>query len=93
MAYRPRPSGVVEGPVNEGTLALVYDYRRARTLTRSAMKFTVTGPHMLSKTLLDHHYESRPKLCMAIAEVLASQVCEIGAEVVQIDEAKHPRPP
>ncbi|MBI5095952.1 MAG: cobalamin-independent methionine synthase II family protein [Candidatus Hydrogenedentes bacterium] len=93
MAYRARPSGVVEGPINEGVLALVCDYRRARALTRAAMKFTVTGPHMLSKSVLDHHYGSRPKLCMAIAEILATQVKEIGAEVVQIDEANIPGHP
>lgn len=93
MAYRAKPSGVVDGPLHEGSLDLVGDYRRARSLTRSAIKFTLTGPHMLSKTLLDHYYGSRAKLAMALAKILAAQVAEIGAEVVQIDEANIPGHP
>jgi 5-methyltetrahydropteroyltriglutamate--homocysteine methyltransferase len=87
MSFRSKPSGVVEGEIGEGTLNLEEDYRRARALTALPMKFTVTGPHMLAKTLLDLHYGSRPELCMAIAEVLADQVADIDTEVVQIDEA------
>src|SRR6266487_1021215 len=51
MAFRAEPAGVVEGAIDEGTLDLPKDYRRARALTKSPMKFTLTGPHMLSKTL------------------------------------------
>lgn len=87
MKFRSKPSGVVEGEIGEGTLNLEQDYRRARFLTTAPLKFTLTGPHMLSKTLLDLHYKSTPDLCMAIAEVLADQVSDIDAEVVQIDEA------
>ena len=90
MSFRARPSAVVEGEIDEGTLDLPADYQRARVLTRSAMKFTLTGPHMLSKTLLDRHYGSRPELCLAIADLLAGQVAEIDAEVVQVDEANLP---
>jgi len=90
MSFRARPSAVVEGEIDEGTLNLPLDYRRARALTRSDMKFTLTGPHMLCKTLLDRHYGSRPSLCAAIADVLASQVAAIDAEVVQVDEANLP---
>ncbi len=87
MGFRAKPAGVVEGALNEGTLDLVHDYQRARALTSATMKFTVTGPHMLSKTLLDYHYASRPELCQALAEVLAEQVAAIDADIVQIDEA------
>src|SRR3954465_204574 len=52
-----------------------------------AMKFTLTGPHMLSKTLMDHHYKDREKLAMAVARALAGQVSEIDPQVIQIDEA------
>ena len=90
MSFRAKPSAVVEGGIDEGTLDLPGDYQRARGLTKSAMKFTLTGPHMLCKTLLDHHYGSRPELCLAIAEVLAGQVADIDAEVVQVDEANLP---
>ena len=51
------------------------------------MKFTCTGPHMLTKTLTDRHYGSREELCMAVAGVLRSQLERIPAEVIQLDEA------
>jgi 5-methyltetrahydropteroyltriglutamate--homocysteine methyltransferase len=42
---------------------------------------------MLSKTLLDHHYDDLPALAHALAEVVAEQVREVDAEIVQFDEA------
>jgi 5-methyltetrahydropteroyltriglutamate--homocysteine methyltransferase len=87
MSFRAEPAGVVEGPVGEGTLNLPRDYRRARSLTRHPMKFTLTGPHMLSKTLMDRHYSSQPDLARAVAVALATQVAEIDPDVLQIDEA------
>ena len=90
MAYRGRPSAVVEGPVEAGSLDLPGDFSLARSLTSHKLKFTLTGPHMLCKTLLDHHYGSRPELCLALAEVLAEQVAHIDADVVQVDEANLP---
>jgi 5-methyltetrahydropteroyltriglutamate--homocysteine methyltransferase len=93
MAYRAEPAGVVENEIGEGTLNLPRDYRRARPLTTKPLKFTVTGPHMLSKVLLDTHYGDPAALAHAIANVLARQVAEIDAEVVQIDEANIPGAP
>ena len=93
MGFRARPAGVVEGAVTEGTLDLVSPARRARGLTRAALKFTLTGPHMLSRTLLDRHYKSPPDLAMALAAVLATQVARIEADVIQIDEANIPGHP
>ncbi len=93
MAFRAKPSGVVTGEIDEGTLNLPADYGRARLLTKSTMKFTVTGPHMLCKTLLDLYYPNRQGLCHAIAGILADQVTEIAADVVQIDEANIPGHP
>src|SRR5687767_4426681 len=77
MGFRAEPAGVVEGALGEGTLNLPRDYRRARALTNSPMKFTLTGPHMLCKTLMDHHYRHRAELAKAIGGVLAKQVAEI----------------
>ena len=51
------------------------------------MKFTLTGPHMLCKTLMDHHYRNLPDLAMGLAQALAKQVGEIDSEVIQVDEA------
>ena len=87
MRFRAKPAGVVEGPITPGTLDLVTPYERARALTRGRLKFTVTGPHMLSRTLLDGHYNDPAKLALALAKVLAEQVSRIRADVVQIDEA------
>src|SRR6185503_7143226 len=87
MGFRAEPAGVVEGPIDEGTLNLPRDYRRARALTKSPMKFTLTGPHMLCKTLMDHHYKSKAELCKALGAALAKQVAEIDPDVLQVDEA------
>lgn len=87
MGFRSVPAGVVEGPVNEGTLMLIEDYARARSCTKHPMKFTLTGPHMLSKTLLDHHYGDPAGLAFAIGQVLAQQAADLNPEVIQIDEA------
>jgi 5-methyltetrahydropteroyltriglutamate--homocysteine methyltransferase len=87
VAYRTVPAAIVEGPVGEGVLNLPADYEFTRALTRSPLKFTLTGPHMLAKVLTDRHYHDRAALCMAVAEVLRRQVERIDADVVQLDEA------
>jgi 5-methyltetrahydropteroyltriglutamate--homocysteine methyltransferase len=87
MGFRAEPAGVVEGPIDEGTLNLSRDYLRARALTNHPMKFTLTGPHMLCKTLTDHHYKSKPVLCLALGRALAKQVADLDPQVLQIDEA------
>lgn len=87
MGFRAEPAGVVDGPVDEGTLNLPRDYRRARECTDHPLKFTLTGPHMLSKTLMDRHYQTLPELASAIGRALARQVADIDPEVIQVDEA------
>jgi 5-methyltetrahydropteroyltriglutamate--homocysteine methyltransferase len=87
LAYRNNPAGIVVGDLKEGTLNLPRDYEFTRGLTRHPLKFTCTGPHMLSKVLIDRRYGSRADLCMAIARVLRKQVQGIDAAVVQLDEA------
>ncbi len=93
MAYRSAPAGVVTGPLTEGILNLPDDASLGRSLTRSRYKFTVTGPHMLSKVLLDQHYGSRAALADAIADVLSRQVASVDADVLQVDEANIPGHP
>jgi len=90
MGFRSKPAGIVEGPLTGGSLDLPEACARAKALASRPLKFTLTGPHMLAKTLSDRHYGSRPKLAMAIAEALAEQVAYLDAEVVQIDEANLP---
>jgi 5-methyltetrahydropteroyltriglutamate--homocysteine methyltransferase len=93
MRFRAKPPGVVEGPVGAGTLNLSLACARAKRLAAKPLKFTLTGPHMLAKTLHDLHYRSAEKLAHAIADVLAAQVKHLDADVVQIDEANLPGHP
>jgi len=93
MAFRSRPPGVVDAALGSGTLDLPHACARAKALATAPLKFTVTGPHMLAKTLINNHYKDTPSLCMAIAEVLAEQVAHVNADVVQLDEANLPGSP
>jgi 5-methyltetrahydropteroyltriglutamate--homocysteine methyltransferase len=93
MRFRSRPPGVVEGPIGAGTLNLALACARAKALAAKPLKFTVTGPHMLAKTLHDRHYGDAEKLAHAIADVLAGQVRQLDADVVQLDEANLPGHP
>ena len=93
MAYRRRPPGVVEGALASGALDLPAACAEARRLTKAPFKFTVTGPHMLAKTLLDAHYGDIEALADALAGVLAEQVAQCEADVIQVDEANLPGHP
>jgi 5-methyltetrahydropteroyltriglutamate--homocysteine methyltransferase len=93
MGFRAEPAGVVEGPIGEGTLDLPRDYLRARSAARHPLKFTVTGPHMLAKTLLDRHYRDPAALALAIGRALGKQAAAIDADVLQVDEANIPGHP
>lgn len=87
MGFRAQPAGVVRGPLTEGTLNLPSAWAMVKGLTHIPLKFTVTSPYMLAKTLLDEHYGDVQTLTMALADVLRGQVAAIDAPVVQIDEA------
>jgi 5-methyltetrahydropteroyltriglutamate--homocysteine methyltransferase len=93
MGFRTRPPGLVEGPIGSGTLDLPLACARGKRLASRPFKFTLTGPHMLAKTLIDTHYRSMPELALAIADALAEQVAACDADVVQIDEANLPGAP
>lgn len=93
MAFRRRPPGVVDGPLGSGTLDLPDACAQARRLTAAPFKFTLTGPHMLAKTLIDKQYGDLASLTDAIAGVLAEQVAHCEADVVQVDEANLPGHP
>lgn len=93
MGFRKAPAGVVEAPISEGSIDLVSDYRRVRNLTKAPLKFTITGPHMLAKTLFDKHYKDLPAVARGLAEALSHQVRRIDADVLQLDEANLPGSP
>jgi 5-methyltetrahydropteroyltriglutamate--homocysteine methyltransferase len=93
MGFRRRPAGVVYDEIGPGALDLVEAYRSSRALTRSPVKFTVTSPYMLGRMLIDVHYRELSELVFALARVLARQIEEIDADVVQVDEANLPGRP
>jgi 5-methyltetrahydropteroyltriglutamate--homocysteine methyltransferase len=93
MGFRTRPAGVVEGPIGEGTLDLPSAWEAVKPLARVPMKFTLTSPYQLARTLVDRHYHDVQALAAAIAAVLAAQVAAIDAPVLQVDEANLPGRP
>ena len=93
MGFRTRPAGIVEGAIGPGTLDLPAACARAKSLAQRPLKFTLTGPHMLAKTLMDRHYGKLPDLAMGIAAALAEQVAQLDADVIQLDEANLPGHP
>ncbi|MBX9841214.1 MAG: cobalamin-independent methionine synthase II family protein [Xanthobacteraceae bacterium] len=93
MGFRTRPPAVVESAVGTGTLDLPNACARGRRLASKPFKFTLTGPHMLAKSVIDKHYGNVPDLAFAIGDALAEQVRHIDADVVQIDEANLPGSP
>jgi 5-methyltetrahydropteroyltriglutamate--homocysteine methyltransferase len=93
MGFRRKPAGVVEGPVDEGSLNLPADCALAASVSDGPFKFTITSPYMLSRTLLDRHYRDFAELTMAIAKVLAAQAADLDCACVQVDEANIPGNP
>jgi len=87
LSARSLPAGMVTGKVEAGTLNLARDYESVRALTTFPLKFTCTGPHMLSRVLVDCHYKERADLAMDIARVLRQQLESVEADVIQLDEA------
>jgi len=85
--YRLLSAGVVTGKVQEGTLNLPGDFEFVRPLTSRPLKFTCTGPHMLSRLLTNCYYKGVDDLAMDIAAVLREQIELVEADTVQIDEA------
>ena len=86
-AFRAQPPGVVVDPLGAGTLNLQADYQSYAHLTQKQKKFTVTSPYMLAKMVADEHYEDLGSLVMALADVLKEQIQDVGADVIQVDEA------
>jgi len=84
--FRAQPAGVVRDTVGEGLLNLPTDWDSVKSLGAKPMKFTVTSPYMLAKTLLDQKYGDIAALTMDLAKVLRAQVEAIDAPIVQVDE-------
>ncbi len=87
MQFRSRPAGVVRGRLGPGTLDLGAQWQAMRTLTSRPLRFTLTSPYMLAKTLLDRHYGDLRELSVALAHILAAEISGLDAPVIQVDEA------
>jgi 5-methyltetrahydropteroyltriglutamate--homocysteine methyltransferase len=85
--YQVLSGATVVGKIGPGTLNLPRECDVARSLTRSPLKFTCTGPHMLARMVDNRHYPDLAELAMDIAGVLRQQLELVEADVVQIDEA------
>ncbi|MEZ4615640.1 MAG: cobalamin-independent methionine synthase II family protein [Caldilineaceae bacterium] len=90
MRFRTQPAGVVHSTIGPGLLNLPAAWEQVKPLTTKPLKFTVTAPYMLAKTLVDEHYGDLRALAMALAEVLRGQVAAIDAPIIQVDEANLP---
>jgi len=93
MRFRAQPAGVVRGEIGPGLLNLPAAWELVKGLTHKPLKFTVTAPYMLAKTLVDQHYGDLQALTMALATVLRDQIAAIDAPIIQIDEANLPGHP
>ena len=80
-------AGMVVGKIGEGRLNLPRDYEFVAPLTKVPLKFTCTGPHMLSRMVTNCYYKNTPDLAMDLAVMLRRQVESIEANTVQLDEA------
>src|SRR5437660_1095710 len=93
LSFRTRPAGAVRSKLGEGTLHLPAAFESIRGLTTNPLKFTLTSPYMLAKTVLDSHYGDPRTLTLALADIFRRQVEAIDAAVIQVDEANLPGSP
>ena len=91
--FRAKPAGVVEDALTEGSLNLLADCERLISVAGKNVKFTVTSPYMLARTLLDRHYGDFEKMLFGVADVLADQMAGLDVACVQVDEANIPGNP
>jgi 5-methyltetrahydropteroyltriglutamate--homocysteine methyltransferase len=79
----------VRGKIPTAPLRLTPDLQFLLRNTERAVKFTVTGPHCLTKRLRNEHYASEPALALDLARILNLELRELvraGATYLQIDE-------
>ncbi len=70
-------------------LGLVDEFNMVSSLTRKAVKITMTGPHMLAKVAYDEHYGNLPAMMADLAKLLRNNfklLVAAGCQHIQIDE-------
>jgi 5-methyltetrahydropteroyltriglutamate--homocysteine methyltransferase len=79
----------VTGPVRRKNRVHFEEVEFSRKHTRNRLKFTLPGPMTICDTIANGHYESRPDMAMAFAELLNEEALELeaaGADTIQFDE-------
>jgi len=80
---------VVQGKLPMASLGLVSDFTFLRNFTERETKFSITGPHCLSKRIRNKFYPSEEALAMDLARVMNLELkalAKSGAKFLQIDE-------
>ncbi|MCZ6470120.1 MAG: methionine synthase [Gammaproteobacteria bacterium] len=65
------------------------EVRFCRAHTKNQLKFTLPGPMTICDTIANEHYDSRPEMAMAFAELLnqeARELAALGVDLIQFDE-------
>jgi len=79
----------VTGPVSRPRSVHLNEVRFSRKQTSRQLKFTLPGPMTICDTIADVHYNSRPDMAMAFADILNAEAQELvaaGVDVIQFDE-------
>jgi len=79
----------VVGPIARRRPIHAEEVRFTRARTSRKLKFTIPGPMTIVDTLADAHYNDRPRLAMAFAELINAEAKELeslGVDVLQLDE-------
>jgi len=79
----------VTGPVSRPRSIHLDEVRFSRKQTSRLLKFTLPGPMTICDTLANVHYNSRPEMAMAFADILNEEAHELvsaGVDIIQFDE-------
>jgi len=84
------PAATCKERIAESTdLGLVDEFKMVSALTRTPVKITMTGPHMLAKVAYDEHYNDLPKMMDDLAKLLRhnfQMLVAAGCQHIQVDE-------
>ena len=87
LRFRSKPAGVVEGQIGEGTLNLARDFTTAPAPSPPAPSSSPSpAPTCSAAPCSTNITNPRTDLVNALADVLAAQLRDIDAEVVQVTE-------
>ena len=79
----------VTGPVARPYPVHADEVRFLRAHTNRKLKFTLPGPMTICDTIANEHYDSRPEMAIAFAQLLNAEAKELealGVDTIQFDE-------